>query len=135
MNSKFYWVIGAGIGAGIVRLITRKKRKEQEKQDKAMNEWVNQKVKDMANESFRHEEAMKEIREEGERAAKEMHEKTEREMERLRANYCERCENLNLKPFSLKYRDKDGNIHEIDAEDEESFKKVMSNRENTLIFS
>lgn len=131
MNSKIHWLIRAGIGAGIgaviVRLITRnwrKEQKEQEEQDKRM--WRMN--------FLRHEEAMKEIREEGERAVKEAHEKATREMERLRADYCERCKNLNLEPFLLKYRDKDGNIHEIDIEDEENFKKVMSNRENRLIF-
>lgn len=80
---------------------------------------------------MRHKEAMKQIKEEGERRRREMEEKFIKDLEKMSEDYSKM---LNCKPAPVRYKDKDGMICELDITDKEAIRKVMSDRSNKLIF-
>ena len=88
-------------------------------------------------ETLRHEEAMKQIKEEGDEEIRRMHERNNQAifevMQRIDKMVKDSDLDSKMNFHMMKYKDKDGNIHEFDGLDYEKFQEVMSDRTNKLI--
>lgn len=89
-------------------------------------------------EALRHEEAMKQIKEEGDEEICRMHEQNNQVIFEVIQRMDKMSKETDFDPtmnfYVMKYKDKDGNIHEFDGLDREKFYEVMSDRTNKLIF-
>lgn len=128
------------IGFLIAEAILYPLKKKQEAKAKAEEEEILKKVDKMAKETLRHEKEKKEteIQKEVDRIVLEMEEQTDRDIKDLEYKCDEMVQNYNKDMNScltIKYRDKDGNIHYVPYGDHEGFCKMMNDRANKLIFS
>lgn len=122
MNKKIVLiVIGGVIGTVLSRYIWKKTKwyKEGIEREKELDDKLDELTKNIMHEVD--EEIKKKLDEEM------------REIEQIEKENLDLCWNSDL--MNIKYKDKDGVIHDIDVWDTDQFRKVMSNKSNKLLFS
>lgn len=139
---KFICMLIGSVFAGIILCpIAKRIRAEQEEEEERRAYMVEQMEKEAMEEEQRHMKAMEDIEKKGEQELREMDEKFQEDMNKLIAivekeiwNYKVGNTGDLLIHCMMKYRDKNGVIHEFDAADPKQFREVMKDRSNTLIF-
>lgn len=133
-------IVGFAIAGAILYPMMKKQEAEAKRQEEEAKRKLDEIAEKALDEERRHMMAMEDIKKKGEKELEEMHEKQYEEMKEL----IERVESIiwkyNPKEATdvihcmMKYKDKNGVIHEFDAANPKQLREVWKEKTNRLIF-
>lgn len=135
-------LIGFAISGAVLFPLFKNRRAEEKVQEEELLRKVDEMTKEALDEELRHKTAMEDIERKGEQELKEQKEKNDEQMKELVKKVVTIIQDDNAKRadgvihcMKMKYKDKNGVIHEFDAMDSKQLREILKEKTNQLIFN